>query len=146
MCVSVPTFLPSCPGTPSHHESSGMELKDLSSNWKKLQLTLKQNNVALNEQLSAEGRKRHDLKRKRAERGPLRSQSTGYPKTKRRKATAQMEDSMSRQDAVVPPQPRPAIRSVAPSGSTSFAADRVNEGLSHTYVANKYRPFFSITC
>src|SRR5277367_2050656 len=125
--------------TPSHHESSGMELKDLSSNWKKLQLTLKQNNAALNEQLSAEGReKQHDLKRKRAERGPLRSHSTQYPKTKRRKATVKREDSMSRQDAVIPPQPRPTIQSVAPSGSTSFAADRVNEGLSHTYVANKY--------
>jgi len=124
-----------------------MELKDLSSNWKKLQLTLKQNNVALNEQLSAGGReKQHELKRKRAERGPLRSQSTRYPKTKRRKATAEMEDSMSRQDAVVLPQPRPTIQPVAPSGSTSFAADRVNEGLSHTYVANKYRLFFSIAC
>jgi hypothetical protein len=144
MCESVP---PSCPGTPSHHESSGMELKDLSSNWKKLQLTLKQNNVALNEQLSAGGReKQHELKRKRAERGPLRSQSTRYPKTKRNKATAEMEDSMSRQDAVVPPKPRPTIQPVAPSGSTSFAADRVNEGLSHTYVANKYRPFFSMAC
>jgi hypothetical protein len=114
-----------------------MELKDLSSNWKKLQLTLKQNNVALKEQLSAGGReKQHDLKRKRAERDPLHSQSTRYPKTKRRKATARIEDQMSRQDAVVRPQPRPTIQSVAPSGSTSFAADRVNEGLSHTYVAN----------
>jgi hypothetical protein len=133
--------------TPSHHESSGMELKDLSSNWKKLQLTLKQNNVASNEQLSAGGRERqHDLKRKRAERGPLHSQSTRYPKSKRRKATTRMEDSISRQDAVVPPQPRPTIRSVAPSGSSSFAADRVNEGLSHTYVANKYQQFFSTAC
>jgi hypothetical protein len=133
--------------TPSHHESSDMELKDLSSNWKKLQLTLKQNNVALNEQLSAGGReKQYDLKRKRAERGPLRSQSTQYPKTKRRKTTAKMEDSMSRQDAAVPPQSCPTIRSVAPLASTSFVVDRVNEGLSQTYVANRYRPFFSIAC
>src|SRR4051812_9273027 len=52
--------------TTSHHESSGMELKDLSSNWKKLQLTLKQNNIALNEQLSARGQeKQHGLKRNR---------------------------------------------------------------------------------
>jgi hypothetical protein len=133
--------------TSSHHESSDMELKDLSSNWKKLQLTLKQNNIALNEQLSAGGgEKQHDLKRKRAEGGALCSQSTRYPKTKRRKTTAKMEDSMSRQDAAVPPQSRPIIRSVARSGSTSFAADRVNEGLSQTYVANKDSSFFSMVC
>jgi hypothetical protein len=148
LCVSVPAF-PTLISrdTPSHHESSGMELKDLSSNWKKLQLTLKQNNVVLNEQLSTGGReKQRELKRKRADRGPLPSQSTRYPNTKRRKATAKIEDSMSRQDAAVPPQARPTIRSVAPSGNAPFVADRVNEGLSQTYVANKYRPFFSIAC
>ena len=124
-----------------------MELKDLSSNWRKLQLTLKQNNVALNEQLSAGGReKQRDLKRKRAERGPLRSQSTRYPRTKRRKATAKLEDSMPRQGAAVTPPSRPTIRPAAPSESASFAVDRVNEGLSQTYVANKYRPFLSIAC
>jgi hypothetical protein len=122
-----------------------MELKDLSSNWKKLQLTLKQNNVALNEQLSTGGReKQRDLKRKRTDRGPLHSQSTRYLNTKRRRATAKIEDSMPRQGAAVPPQSHPTIPPITPSGSTPFVADRVNEGLSQTYVANKFTPFFAI--
>jgi hypothetical protein len=141
LCASVPTLISR--DAPSHHESSGMELKDLSSNWKKLQLTLKQNNVALNEQPSTGGReKQRDLKRKRADRSPLRSQSTRYPNTKPRNATAKI-DLMPRRNVAVPRQSRPTI---PPVGSAPFVADRVNEGLSQTYVANKYRPFFSIAC
>jgi hypothetical protein len=119
-----------------------MELKDLSSNWKKLQLALKQKNVISDTKSTDEGRERpHGLKRKLSGKGSLNPQHIQYPRTKRRKPSARMEATYSEQEAAAPTKAPPTIRSIAQSIKTSFAADRVNEGLSQTYVAIEYSLF-----
>jgi hypothetical protein len=119
-----------------------MELKNLSSNWKKLQPTLKQKNVASDRKATDQGRERpQGVKRKRAEKGSLLQQHAPYPPTKRRKPSAGMGVTYSGQDKDAPVQAPPIIRSVAQSATPSIAADRVNEGLSQTYVAPDHRPF-----
>jgi hypothetical protein len=118
-----------------------MELKDLSSNWKKLQLTLKQKGVASEAETTDEGReKQRGLKRKRAEKDPLHSQRAQHPQAKRGKLLAGMGILHSRRDTAASTQPPPTIRSIAQSAKSSFAADRVNEGRSQTYGATEYFP------
>ena len=119
-----------------------MELKDLSSNWKKLQHTLKQKSVISDAKSTDEKREGlHGLKRKLSGKRSLHPQHIQYPRAKRRKPSARMEVTYSEQEAASPIKSPSTIRSIAQSIKTTFAADCVNEGLSQTYIAIEYNLF-----
>jgi RNA exonuclease 4 len=126
-------------------KSSTMELKDLSSNWKKLQPTLKQSSAIPNKRATDKRQEnRHGLKHKRSEGSPPRSQYTQFPRAKRSKKTTGMGVSYSKQDAAVSIPASPTIRPIAQSRRASSAADRVNEGLAQTYGPNNYITLFTL--
>ena len=108
-----------------------MELKDLSSNWKKLQLTLKQKNAVSEDTATNQRREQQRRpKRKQDDKVTFRSQHAQYPHTKRLKRSTEMNLSHSNKDATTPTQHPPTIRSLAQASRTSFGTDRVHEGLS----------------
>lgn len=118
-----------------------MELKNLSSNWRKLQPTLPQKNVKSSTKATDEGRQGPlGLKRKRVKNSSLQSQHTTYARTKRMKLNEDMEITHTAQKAAAPIDAAPTIRSIAQANKTTNAPDRVNEGLSQTYGAITYSP------
>jgi hypothetical protein len=118
-------------------KNPGMELKDLSSNWRKLQPTLPQKKAKSSIKAADEGRERvFCLKRKHVENSSLQPHRTTYPRTKRMKRSEDMEATHREQKAAAPIEVPPTIRSIAQANKTiTNAPDRVNDGLSQTHVA-----------
>jgi hypothetical protein len=115
-----------------------MDHTDLSSNWKKLQLTLKEKNAASNDNPTDGTReKHHGLKRKRDDKGTVRTQRVQHRHSKRRMKGTEADAFYSGQDTAAREAHR-TIRSIAQSVNSSFAADRVNEGLAQKYVIFKH--------
>jgi hypothetical protein len=119
-----------------------MELKDLSSNWRKLQPTLPQKKAKSSTKATDERQETSfGLKRRREEDSSLQSRRTTYPQTKRMKRSEDMEVTHTEQKVAAPIKASPIIRSIAQQNRTTNAPDRVNEGLSQTHVAITYSPF-----
>ena len=118
-------------------KSPGMELKDLSSNWRKLQPTLPQKKAESSTKAADEGReKAYCLKRKHVQNSSLQSHRTTYLRTKRMKRSEETEATHTEQKAAAPIEVPPTIRSIAQANKTiTSASDRVNDGLSQTHVA-----------
>lgn len=113
-----------------------MELKHLSSNWKKLQATIQQNKENVIQRSTIDGHEKpHGAKRKRVAESTLHSQKVGYPEVKKRRSGAKMGSVQSGQHASPTSQNATSrFQSVNQSAKPSFAADRINEGLSPTCV------------
>ncbi|KAL9113064.1 MAG: hypothetical protein Q9227_002676 [Pyrenula ochraceoflavens] len=104
-----------------------MDLENLSSNWKKLQATLKSNSQASTLSSSSKAISRppeRNLKRKRHEATPLQKKMTSSSFTRSASASA---------DTVIEPQSPPSARP-----PPSRKAETPNEGLSPTVTAGKY--------
>jgi len=109
-----------------------MELKDLSSNWKKLQASLRKNTANIEaDDTRANGKKsRNVLKRKRAD-DTMRPRKRPAPNLSRRVFTVDMERSNSKDEGkVIFASGQANATAASTSTTTPFAPDRINEGVS----------------
>jgi hypothetical protein len=108
-----------------------MELKDLSSNWKKLQASLGKKAANIKADAKANGEKSQNvLKRKRAD-DATRPRKRSAPKPSRRVFSANMEKSnLKDEGTIVRDSGRTNAKAASKPTTTPFAPDRINEGLS----------------